>query len=216
MDALRRHRWVHVTHAARSGVVLSCPALHRSIAAAWLERGLPLVARARQVGDDPARHPLGLALPPSQEKLRIALSVAPEGVERIEEPTSLREAASVLPEPMRTVATGLAELADHLGFTARAFGSLAWQHSTGDAYLSPGSDLDLLAAPSSKPALAAWLSHLSSLEACLPMRLDGEIEFRDGGAVNWRELANGAQSVLVKEPNGARIVPASRLTAAWA
>ncbi|QJR11927.1 Phosphoribosyl-dephospho-CoA transferase [Usitatibacter rugosus] len=175
-----------------------------------------MIARARQPDDDPARHAIGLALPPTQGKLRIALTVAADGIARIEEPPALREAAAVLPYAMRTVATGLAELADHLGFTARVFGSLAWQHRTGEAYLSQGSDLDLLAAPPSTSAVSAWLSHLASLEARSPMRLDGEIEFRDGGAVNWRELAGGASSLLVKAPDGARLVPASAWAAAWA
>ena len=216
MEPLRRHRWVHVARVARASVVSACAEEHRETAAAWLARGLPLVARARQAGDDPARHPIGLALPPAQGKLRIALSVAPEGIDRIEEPLALRVAAEVLPAALRGPAIDLAGEAGRLGFTARVFGSLAWQHRSGDLYFSAGSDLDLLAAPSSMAAVAAWLSHLASIEARSPVRLDGEIEFRDGGAVNWRELARGASSLLVKAPDGARLVPASRWAAAWA
>ncbi len=181
----------------------------------WLGCGFPLVARSRQASDAPGRQPVGLCLPLAQDKLRISLSIAHDDIAGINEPIALDAVANVLSCDARDVALELAAHARTLGFTARAFGSAAWQWRTGETYLSRDSDLDILAAPRGPQALAAWLERLRHLEDRTPMRLDGEVEGESGDAVNWRELAGSAMELLVKSSGGARLAPRVSLDSAW-
>ena len=103
-----------------------------------------------------------------------------------------------------TIDAVLALGAEH-GLVPRVFGSLLWQCLTGLAYLSDGSDLDLL-----WPAgvTAAFLGDLAAIEAGAPMRLDGEVALPDGAGVNWREwcAAPPGGSILAKGMDGVRLV----------
>ena len=215
MTGLRRHRWIHVRADAREAVAGQCrdeasgQAVRRCLALGW-----PLVARARATGDRADFHPAGLCLPLAEGRRRIATEVHPAQVAGVEEPAPLEVVAGVLPPQARAVAHELAALARTLGFTARAFGSAAWQWRTGEAYLTPASDLDLLA-PARAAGLARWLEHLAAHEARSPLRLDGEIEDETGDAVNWREWVAAPASVLVKSPAGARLVARAALAEAW-
>lgn len=216
LEALRRHRWVKVRAEGHAAVAATCAGEgQRDTVMRWLGCGFPLVARSRQDGDAAGRQPVGLCLPQAQGKVRIALSIAHEDIARIDEPITLDAVASVLSRDAREVALELAAHARTLGFTARAFGSAAWQWRTGETYLSSESDLDILAAPHGPQALAAWLERLRHLEARTPMRLDGEVEGQGGDAVNWRELAGNATELLVKSSGGARLAPRISMVAAW-
>jgi len=46
---------------------------------------------------------------------------------------------------------------------------------------------------------------LLRLDAEGPVRLDGELELPDGAAVNWRELAQNGNQLLVKTMNGVEV-----------
>lgn len=179
-----------------------------------LARGWPLVARSRAVTDAPGVQAAGLCLPLAQGKRRIALAVRGDQIASVEEPAPLEAVADVLPPPAAALARELAALAQSLGFTARAFGSAAWQWRTGEPYLTPSSDLDLLA-PAGNTGLGSWLDQLRASEGRSPMRLDGEIEGSDGDAVNWREWASEATRVLVKSATGARLVDRATLSTSW-
>lgn len=217
LEALRRHRWVKVRKEGHCAVAATCVREEqRDTVMRWLGCGFPLVARSRRPSDSIGRQPVGLCLPQAEGKVRIALSIAHEDIARIDEPIALDAVASVLPPEARDVALELAAHARTLGFTARAFGSAAWQWRTGETYLSSQSDLDILATPRGPQALAAWLERLRHLEARTPIRLDGEVEGASGDAVNWRELAGSATELLVKSSSGARLAPRISLGAAWA
>jgi phosphoribosyl-dephospho-CoA transferase len=92
-----------------------------------------------------------------------------------------------------------------------AFGSLLWQHLTGLAYLSPHSDLDLLwPVPAAFDVLSLVFS-IAEVQRDAPLRIDGEVIFADGSAVNWRELWNAHRTadratVLAKSMEGVRLV----------
>lgn len=215
MTNLGRHRWVHVRADARDAVVASCAdETVRPVVARCLALGWPLVARARTGHEDANAVPVGLCLPQGLGKRRIALVVDRSQVELVEEPSALEDVAAVLPREARAVANELAVLARSLGFTARAFGSAAWQWRTGETYLTPDSDLDLLV-PARAPGLARWLDRLRALEPRSPLRFDGEIEHESGDAVNWREWMAAPASVLVKSTAGARLVAREALAEAW-
>ena len=217
---IQRHRWVHVHPSAHAEIAASCSdrAL-RAAVADWLARGLPLVSRARQPYDAPLAHPLGLCLKgergnlsarlgkalPLPERHRVALAVKATGIVAVEEAPKLSDVAEILPSAAAAAALALCGRARSLGFEARAFGSAAWQHRTGDVYLDSGSDLDIVAAPSTREALGGWLGFLRELEPASPMRFDGEVELPSGEAANWRELAGDPREVLLKSCHGARL-----------
>ncbi len=203
---IERHRWVHVAARGRAPVVAGCAEEWREAVNCWLACGIPLVARARQTGEASHLQGVGLCLPRAKGKARVALAVDPSDISRVDEPVALRDVAGILAPAATRVARELVTAGEALGFEARAFGSAAWQWRTGEDYLDAGSDLDLLAAPGDRRALDGWLAALARIDGQSPMRLDGEVETPDGEAVNWRELAGGARTVLVKSRGGARLM----------
>jgi len=97
------------------------------------------------------------------------------------------------------------------GVEPSAFGSLLWQYQTGLTYLSPHSDLDILwPVPSAFDVLSLVFS-IAEVQRAAPLRIDGEVVFPDGSAVNCRELwmahrAADRGSVLVKTMEGGRLL----------
>lgn len=159
----------------------------------WAARGWKLVVRGRLCGDPADEIPLGLPLPPSHGKRRIALSLPQAGLIHLSPPPLLAACrASAPPAWQESIERLLA-----LDCETRCFGSLAWQSQTGLAYLSAASDLDLLWRMPAPARLADYLAALSDIAAAAPMRIDGEIA-GPGGAVQWRELAGGATMLAVK------------------
>ncbi|WP_333953285.1 malonate decarboxylase holo-[acyl-carrier-protein] synthase [Sphingomonas aerolata] len=89
----------------------------------------------------------------------------------------------------------------------RCFGSLAWAHLTGLAYLSPGSDLDLLWTVADQRTATARARALLTIGATAPMRIDGELLTPQGHAVQWREWASDAPELLVKAAHANGVTP---------
>ncbi len=164
--------------------------------ASWVPDGRPLVARASPSADAPATIAAGLPLP---GRRRIALSLPAAALVRRASPPPLAEAMDQAPAAWRPVCTTL--VADA---APRVFGALLWQHVTGLPYLHPGSDLDLLWLEPTDPD--AVVRSLLGVAASAPMTIDGEIVLR-GFGVQWREFASGAETVLAKSLDGARLLP---------
>ena len=215
MTPAARHRWIEVALPGRDEVASTAEEAHRDTVRRWLACGFPLVARSRQPGEPQAGQPAGLSIPTPTGKLKVALRVPLEHIARIEEPPPLDAIATMLGHEAAMVALELASHARTLGFTARVFGSAAWQWRTGQTYLHERSDLDVLAAPPTAASLRGWIARLQAVEPRMPMRLDGEIESAGGDAINWRELAGSAAQVLVKSPAGARLAQRASLEPAW-
>jgi phosphoribosyl-dephospho-CoA transferase len=165
--------------------------------AGWAERGWPLMARRPSGAEPPGRVALGLPLPPSAGKRRIAVDLAPDAFGGARAPPLLAMAKDSAPAAWRATVMRLIALQPQ----TRVFGALAWQGLTGLDYLSATSDLDLLWPLPSDDA-EAILAGIAVLDAQAPMRLDGELVRSDGAAVNWRELAFGSEQVLVKRLDG--------------
>jgi phosphoribosyl-dephospho-CoA transferase len=211
-----RHHWVHVRPQSGSAVADSCrQPQHRRAVEAWLAAGYPLVLRSRAADDPPAHLPAGFALPPAQGKARVALAVASDAVDHIEAPPELARVADALAAPHASLAKRLDGAARQLGFVARAFGSAAWQWRSGQPYMNAGSDIDVVAAPASAAALAAWLACLEATERDTGIRIDGEVLIAGVLAVHWREWASGTAEVLVKQDAGPRLLARKQLEAAW-
>jgi phosphoribosyl-dephospho-CoA transferase len=169
----------------------------------WRREDWPAVVRRAGTDLPPGQLSLGLPLPPSPEgvKGRIALNASVGDVARRSLPLVLADAARAAPERWRPALDILA-----LGMPLRAYGSLAMQAITGQSYLTPTSDIDLLFYPADAQALRAGLALLEQHAAVLP--LDGEIVFPPGSAVAWKEwigAGRNAARVLVKDAGAVRL-----------
>jgi phosphoribosyl-dephospho-CoA transferase len=175
--------------------VSRCPELAgEPIIAGWALAGRPLIVRRPACGDVAGMIPLGLPLPPSHGKRRIAVALAPSDIIASAPPPLLADAAAAAPAHWRETIDLLLDLLPE----TRTFGSLAWQHLTGLSYLSDGSDLDLLWPLSSAKQARTLPSDIARIANRAPMRLDGEIVGHAGG-VQWHELTGADEDeVLVK------------------
>ncbi|WP_312252456.1 malonate decarboxylase holo-[acyl-carrier-protein] synthase [Stenotrophomonas sp.] len=175
--------------------------------AAWFAQGLPAMVARRAVDDPDPRLRLGVPLPPSEGKLRLALRVPLQDVQRMQAPPALDEVlATGVPAEWKDALLALARIAP-----ARVFGAFAWQHLSGLPYVHAGSDIDLLWQVDVSAQAEALVDQLQAWERAQGRRLDGELCLADGGAVNWREYAGGSRQVLVKRLHGAALEPRERL-----
>ncbi|WP_323123051.1 malonate decarboxylase holo-[acyl-carrier-protein] synthase [Burkholderia alba] len=192
-----RHRLVRVVRDAWPAVLAAHGLAHEPLLHDWAARGRPLIVRRPAPGERGLA--LGLPLPPSAGKRRIAVTVRASQIASIEPPPNLDAVAPAAPPAWQPCLRALAALAARHAVDCRVFGSLAWQALTGLPYLGAASDLDiLLTLPAERHALTALLDGLAALDARAPMRIDGELVRADGAGVNWRELQTGMGEVAVK------------------
>lgn len=191
--SLNRHDWVWLGADWRAHLAGALPLSREDILEAWRARGLPFVV-ARGLEDDPADTVrLGLSLP---NRSRIGLHVHIRALERRAGPPALRDAISVAPRSWREEMMRLDEAVAAIGATVHIYGSLAWLLRSGDAYVQPGSDIDLLFAPTGRSQAEALLDILGKLRE--PPSWDGEFVLPGGWGAAWRELARRPPSVLLK------------------
>ncbi|PZO75873.1 MAG: malonate decarboxylase holo-[acyl-carrier-protein] synthase [Sphingomonas taxi] len=205
-----RHRLVYLDPARWDGILAAYPALHAiPMVVDWVGSGRPLIAR-RPICDDMAgRVPLGLPLPPSLGKQRLAFAVQPDAIVSDALPPLLSDALREAPAAWQATIAALVVLDPE----TRCFGSLAWEHLTGLPYLSETSDLDLVWRVSKADAAARLVTALARIDAAAPMRLDGEIVTPKGLAVQWRELAFAAPELLTKAADGNCMIARAKLFA---
>jgi phosphoribosyl-dephospho-CoA transferase len=182
----------------------------------WCKRGWPVIVRRRMVDERGGMLPIGVPLPPSAGKLRIALTVPEASVLERATPPPLAIVKHVADPVWRGTIIALIALGARLMISPASFGSLFWEYATGLRYLSRQSDLDVLWYAHRGCDIASLLTGVAAIERTAPMRIDGEVVFADGGAVNWRELLavmSGEKpgGVLVKSIDGARLVNVSQL-----
>jgi phosphoribosyl-dephospho-CoA transferase len=134
--------------------------------------------------------PVGVPLPPAAGKCRVALVLPPGGILQRSPPPLLGAAAKVADEGWQATIAALLALGARTGVEPSAFGSLLWEHLTGLAYLSPQSDLDVLWPVPENFDVLSLVFGIAQVQRDAPIRIDGEVIFPDGSAVNWRELWN--------------------------
>jgi phosphoribosyl-dephospho-CoA transferase len=172
-----------------------------ALIARWPEEGWPTIRRRAMPGEPPGLA-LGLPLPASAGKKRLCFLLQTGDILSVVRPPSLDDARRSAPPAWQLTLERLGELAIRHSVEARVFGSLAWRTLTGLDYLTAGSDLDLLLDVRRDTDLDCLAAELAAIEACAPMRIDGELMRDDGAAVNWREFHAGANDVLVKHIDG--------------
>jgi phosphoribosyl-dephospho-CoA transferase len=212
--SLRRHQRVWLSCAAAQPRMVLDDERQRPLAHAHRARGAAFVARRIQSGDRAGYVPLGLSLPKTSALRSLALCVAPDAVERIDEALPLAEALLVqdpVVQAWRACLERLDDLIAATGVILRVYGSLAWQHMTGTQYVRADSDVDLLVCPRSEEQARACLRILHTASLNSTVRLDGEIQFPDGRAVAWRELYRNADCVLAKSVGAVELVRAEQV-----
>ncbi len=150
---------------------------------------------------------LGLPLPPSAGKRRLAFEVPPTCVSGSRRPFTLDEACSAAPIEWSPAIARLQRLAERNGNDVRVFGSLAWAAITSLDYLSSTSDLDLLISLPARSGVPMLTGMLADVQGSAPMRLDGELVRNDGSAANWREVHDQSPELLVKSLVGVAMMP---------
>jgi phosphoribosyl-dephospho-CoA transferase len=181
----------------------------------WGTRDLPAVVRRTEPGTAPGLLCLGIPAPPdalSGQKLRVGFAVESRHVAVVRPPLALDEA--VVPASWQEAFASLREALRGAGIDCRVFGSVAMQTLTGECYLRPDSDIDLLLRPLSSAQLDVGLDLFRRHAQLLP--LDGEIEFPSGHAVSWKEwLGQGhaAHRVLAKHLDTVALLRCDQLLA---
>jgi phosphoribosyl-dephospho-CoA transferase len=213
----RRHDLLHAAPDVWASVLAVCPPLaDLPLLGEWADRGWPVIVRRRGEADNRHLVPVGVPLPPAAGKHRVALLFPPEGVLQRSRPPLLDATASAAGPNWRSTIDALVALGARSGVEPAAFGSLLWQHLTGLAYLTPHSDLDVLWPIPANFDVHSLICGIAQVQRDAPLRIDGEIIFPGGSAVNWRELwdahqaADGA-TVLAKTMESVRLLDVASL-----
>lgn len=217
-----RHTLVWIRPKCRASVTaqVTDDAMHAHVAA-WLAADRPFVVARQPCGGvlsdtiAPDTIAVGLALPPAQDKRRIALSVTAHDIARYTPALRLADAVAHAPAAWQPALAELDFEATKIDLELRVFGSLAWQALSGMQYMTPQSDIDLLWHPLSHAQLQQGIELLAHWEQSSGLRADGEVLFGINSAVSWREwatLKSGSdQRVLVKRASSAELVAAHEL-----
>jgi phosphoribosyl-dephospho-CoA transferase len=183
------------------------------ILAAWFAAGRPAVACRREPEAAPDAVALGVALPLSRLRARIGFAVARRAVLRSAPPLRLSAVVESAPHPWREALAGIDRDAGALGMAVSVYGSLTWQHLSGEPYLDAGSDVDLLVQPRTRAQLEGALDLLRRWDGFGGLRVDGEVRIGAGRAVAWREMSLGRDRVLVKTDSSVGLQARSLLLA---
>jgi len=174
---------------------------------AWAQARLPFVVARRDPATDGAQLRLGVPLPLAEQRQRLSVRVPADAIQRSAPPPQLGVVAAQIPAPWRDTLQALGTDIAGLAAAPRVFGSFAWQAVTGLPYLHAGSDLDLLWEIDAVQRADRLVARLQRFEQQHALRIDGELRFSGGRAVNWREYASGAAQLLVKSDDHCWLAP---------
>jgi phosphoribosyl-dephospho-CoA transferase len=202
---LKRHHLLRLFPAAWDTSLASHPDLSvRPWLGEWASHAWPLIVR-RPLPGEPSRVSVGLPLPPSEGKRRIALQVCLADIASVAPLPRLSDVIGVAPQSWRPTLRQLVELAQKYQVRCGVFGSLAWQRLTGLSYLGLDSDLDIVWTLPRRDQITQFVANVAEIESHAPMRLDGEFRREDGAGVSWRELRSGASQLAVKVMTDVRL-----------
>jgi phosphoribosyl-dephospho-CoA transferase len=207
-----RHELLRVAPAAWSQMLTSRPDLVAvPYLPNWVDRGWPVIVRRRVCGERADLVPIGVPLPPSAGKQRIGLLIPTEVVVERSPPPWLWTVRQAAGASWQRAIHDLVMLGARHAVTPTVIGGLFWQYRTGLTYLSPQSDLDVLWRAYSGCRMRSLLAGIEAIERAADLRIDGEVIFPDGRAVNWRELhlalaTGGGAEVLIKSVDFAGLV----------
>jgi phosphoribosyl-dephospho-CoA transferase len=169
--------------------------------AEWVDNRWPLIRRRPLPVETGVA--LGLPLPPTMGRQRLALNLPDDAICATARPPLLANCVGTAPPIWRDTIVELLEIDD----SVLCFGSLAWQQMTGLPYVGPDSDLDLLWTVRDAAHAARLTREIAIIQGAAPVRLDGELLLPSGEAVQWREWLSDARQLLVKSITGVTMAP---------
>jgi phosphoribosyl-dephospho-CoA transferase len=184
-----RHDLVWLTSRGWQRVRDGAPQAALSALDRWRDGGWPAVVRRTEAGMLPGEVAIGFPLPPRPEdgsKLKFGCAVEMSDIGRRTRALPLVGALDAVPAQWREGLEALERQAADAGVSLSVYGSVALAALTGQYYLTPLSDIDVLLQPQTRRQLMIGLDLLSWHAGILP--LDGEVVFPDGRAVAWKEL----------------------------
>ena len=176
------------------------------VLADWIANRRAAVARRREAGADDDCY-LGVALSPALGKARIPFVVGSQAVTQVAGPLNLDRVIDTAPADWQDALRDLVLRGQRADTVFCVYGSLAWQHISGETYVTPNSDVDLLWTARDVEHMRRTLELLTGWEHESGMRADGELLLPDGSAVAWRELLTAHDRVLVKTDEGVTMRP---------
>jgi phosphoribosyl-dephospho-CoA transferase len=132
-------------------------------------------------------------------------------ITRTAPPVPLAEVIPAAPPDWHRPLFDLDRAAADAGVPLSVTGPLAWQHLTGEPYVTDRSSVDLLLRPRTRLQLEKVIALLRVREDGEGPRLDGAVVLGWSDAVAWRDLANGRRRVLVKGMDRESVVDVARL-----
>ncbi len=172
----------------------------RPAAETWLQSN-PAIIRRCEIGFDWGL-PLGIPLPTRLDRRRIALFAPAERIVRTEPMPLLLDVIPTAPANWRAVLRTTHTQLSRCGAITRVYGSLGWQHVTGESYLRAQSDVDLLIEPGADFDIFAALETFRDLAAWNAPRFDGELLVGPDRTVSWREFDTAAPDIMVRSRTG--------------
>lgn len=171
---------------------------------AWFSSGRPAVVRR---DDDAGSYglSLGVALPLTHTVRKLPLQVDAGVVRRTTPPLELVTVIASAPSSWRSELASLAAGANAIGVDLRVYGSLVWQHVSGEPYVTPASDVDLLWRVADQARLEEMLEYLVQWQSTSGLTADGELLLDDDTAVAWKELLRRPRQLLIKRSSGVEL-----------
>lgn len=209
MKGLRRHTLVWLSQAPDAETDDD-----RARAAAWHSAGRPfVVTRRRNDGNE-----IGLGFcttDPSHPELRprrVAARTDPAHIVRHARPPRIEEIARCpAATPQAHSFSRLISAASQARHDIHVYGSWMWQALTGERHVHEGSDLDVVIDAAGLDAALGAAAFLARVEPDLAFRIDGELSFPGRGEVQWRELLQDRDEVLLKSTDSTQLVSRTRL-----
>ncbi len=210
MTGLRRHTLVWLSQAPEAETEDD-----RARAAAWQAARRPFVVTRRRA--DGTNIGLGFCTTdPAHSQLRprrVAARTKPDGIARTARPPLLEEIARCPAAAARAASfSHLISAAAHAGIGIYVYGSWMWQALTGERHVHEASDLDVVIDVAGHDEASRVASLLAGEEQHLAFRIDGELSFEGLGEVQWREILQGKDEVLLKSVDTLQLVPRARLS----
>lgn len=207
---LSQRDWAWLGLSWQAHLTSPLPEQARGALADWFTRGRPAMVCRRGPGDAPGIA-LCVTLPASRWLASIRFTVGRGAITRMEPPLPFAEVIPCSPPDWHRPLFDLNRAAAAAGVPLSVTGPLAWQHLTGEPYVTDRSPVDLLVRPRTRLQLEKVIALLRVREDGKGPRLDGEVLLGWSDAVAWRDLASGRRRVLAKGMDREAVVDVERL-----
>jgi len=163
----------------------------------WVAQGRPLIIRRPCLSQDERFLCVGLALPPSPVKRRLAYRIPVSTISRIDEPPYWNLCNAKADFGTNNSIVAIQQTTDNLRLPLRAFGSYAWEHLTGLPYTTSSSDVDLLICIEDQQGWRHFNASMREIGRA-DRRIDLEIMMNRNASFNWREYEATGLRMLFK------------------